>query len=100
MLEVLRNMTTEIAWPAALLIAWLAGEAGHRWFALPRISTYGIAGFAMAASQGGFLDNPSGGGSMKTVADPTKPITVTCSLESPRKRIGNISGVCSFVTAP
>ena len=46
------------------------------------------------------LDNPSGGGSMKTVADPTKPITVTCSLESPRKRIGNISGVCSFVTAP
>ena len=46
------------------------------------------------------LDNPSGGGSMKTVGDPTKPITVTCSLESPRKRIGNISGVCSFVTAP
>lgn len=61
MLEVLRNMANEIAWPAALLIAWLAGEGGHRWFALPRISTYGIAGFAMAASQGGFLDNPSGG---------------------------------------
>lgn len=68
MLEMLRNTMTEIAWPAALLIAWLAGEAGHRWFALPRISTYGVAGFAMAASQGGFLDNPSGG-PMSLLAD-------------------------------
>jgi len=50
-----------IAWPAAIAIAWIAGEAGHRWLSLPRISSYGIAGFFMAASQGGFLADPSGG---------------------------------------
>lgn len=51
----------DIAWPAALAIAWLAGELGRRWLGLPRISSYAIAGFLMAASQGGFLPDPAGG---------------------------------------
>ncbi|MBI4998592.1 MAG: cation:proton antiporter [Rhodocyclales bacterium] len=49
----------DIAWPLALAIAWVAGEVGHRWLRLPRISSYGIVGFALAASQGGFLPDPS-----------------------------------------
>jgi len=61
MLESLLMMLSSIAWPAAIAIAWVAGEAGHRWLCLPRISSYGIAGFFMAASQGGFLADPSGG---------------------------------------
>lgn len=61
MIESLTNLMGQIAWPLALAIAWLAGELGHRWLALPRISSYGIAGFAMAASQGGFLPDPRGG---------------------------------------
>jgi Kef-type K+ transport system membrane component KefB len=51
----------DIAWPLALAIAWLVGEFGHRWLRLPRISLYGLIGFLLAASQGGFLPNPSGG---------------------------------------
>lgn len=51
----------DIAWPLALAVAWLAGEYGHRWLRLPRISSYGIVGFALAAAQGGFLPNPSQG---------------------------------------
>lgn len=58
--ESLVSVLTAIAWPAAIAIAWIAGEVGFRWFSLPRISGYGIAGFFMAASQGGFLADPSG----------------------------------------
>ena len=54
MTEHLLAVMSQIAWPLALAIAWLVGELGHRWLALPRISGYGIAGFLMAASQGGF----------------------------------------------
>ncbi|MFH1872368.1 MAG: cation:proton antiporter [Pseudomonadota bacterium] len=50
----------EIAWPVALALAWVAGEFGRRWLRLPRISSYAIAGFLMASSQGGFLAQPSG----------------------------------------
>lgn len=50
-----------IAWPLALAIAWLAGEVGHRGLGLPRISSYGLAGFFLATAQGGFLPDPSGG---------------------------------------
>lgn len=66
--EMLINLMSQIAWPMALAIAWLAGEFGHRWLALPRISSYGIAGFIMAASQGGFLSDPRGG-SIALLAD-------------------------------
>ena len=58
--ETLFDLLASIAWPAAIAIAWTVGELAYRWLALPRISSYGIAGFVMAASQGGFLDNPSG----------------------------------------
>lgn len=50
MLEALLTMLTGMAWPAAIAIAWIAGEVGYRWLSLPRISSYGIAGFFMAAS--------------------------------------------------
>ena len=49
------------AWPFALVLAWVAGELGHRWLALPRISSYGIVGFLLGAAQGGFLPDPDGG---------------------------------------
>lgn len=49
----------DIAWPLALAIAWIAGELGHRWLRLPRICSYGIVGFALAASQGGLLAAPA-----------------------------------------
>lgn len=66
--EILRNAIVELAWPAALLIAWLAGELGHRWLRLPRISSYGLVGFVLAAAQGGFLPDPAEG-SMALLAD-------------------------------
>lgn len=43
-----------VAWPLALVLAWLAGEMAHRWN-VPRISAYGIVGFALAQSQLGLL---------------------------------------------
>jgi len=52
-------MWAGMAWPLAFAIAWIAGELGYRWLRLPRVSCYAIAGFAMAATQGGFLLNPS-----------------------------------------
>ncbi|RDE51627.1 MAG: sodium:proton antiporter [Candidatus Accumulibacter meliphilus] len=58
--ETLLDLLASIAWPAAIAIAWTVGELAYRWLALPRISSYGIAGFLMTASQGGFLHNPSG----------------------------------------
>ena len=60
MTATLMTSLANIAWPAALAMAWIAGEVGYRWFSLPRISSYGIAGFFMAASQGGFLADPAG----------------------------------------
>jgi len=36
---------SDLAWPFALAIAWIAGEFGHRWTGLPRISIYGLVGF-------------------------------------------------------
>ncbi len=61
MTEMLSGLMGQIAWPLALAIAWLAGELAYRWLALPRISSYGLVGFALAASQGGFLPDPRGG---------------------------------------
>jgi len=55
------TLTSGLAWPAAIALAWLAGELGQRWLSLPRISSYGLAGFFMAAHQGGFLPSPAGG---------------------------------------
>lgn len=58
--ETLLSLLTSVAWPAAIAIAWTIGEIAYRLLSLPRISSYGVAGFVMAASQGGFLANPSG----------------------------------------
>ena len=49
------------AWPVALALAWVAGELGHRWLALPRISSYGIVGFLLGSAQAGLLPDPNGG---------------------------------------
>ena len=59
MSDILRELLTGMAWPSALVLAWIAGELGSRWLHLPRICSYALAGFAMAESQGGFLPDPS-----------------------------------------
>ncbi|MBX3607617.1 MAG: cation:proton antiporter [Piscinibacter sp.] len=45
----------ELAWPLAIALAWVVGELGHRWTHLPRISLYGIVGFALGSTQLGLL---------------------------------------------
>jgi Kef-type K+ transport system membrane component KefB len=59
--EAVTVLLREIAWPFALLLAWAAGELGQRWLRLPRISSYGIVGFLLAAGQAGVLPALSGG---------------------------------------
>src|SRR3954469_12918256 len=50
----------ELVWPIAIALAWLAGELGHR-FSIPRISTYGLIGFALGPTQLGWLRSTPGG---------------------------------------
>ena len=50
-----------LAWSAALVLAWVAGEFLHRWLAVPRISVYGVIGFAMGSSQLGLLPDDTEG---------------------------------------
>ena len=45
----------------AIAIAWIAGEFGQRWTGLPRISFYGVIGFALGSSQLGVLPIPDSG---------------------------------------
>jgi len=61
-------LTTQLAWPFALAIAWVVGELGHRWTGLPRISIYGVVGFLLAHSQTGFLP-PGDAEGMNLLAD-------------------------------
>jgi Kef-type K+ transport system membrane component KefB len=49
------ELIAEIAWPLALLVAWLAGELAFRWLSLPRIAIHAVVGFALAPTQLGFL---------------------------------------------
>jgi len=44
-----------------LALAWVAGELGHRWLNLPRISLYGLVGFLFGHAQLGVLP-PTGAG--------------------------------------
>jgi len=46
---------TDLAWPLTVAIAWVLGEFGHRQLGLPRISVYGLAGFALGPTQLGLL---------------------------------------------
>jgi Kef-type K+ transport system membrane component KefB len=57
----LLSILTSLAWPFAVPVAWLAGEFGHRWTGLPRVSFYGLAGFLLAAPQAGVLPSPDTG---------------------------------------
>ncbi|RLM50728.1 sodium:proton antiporter, partial [Halobellus sp. Atlit-31R] len=59
---------TSLAWPIALAVAWLAGEFGQRATGLPRISFYGLVGFALGSSQIGVLPAPDAG-PMSLLAD-------------------------------
>ena len=51
----LLTILTSLAWPFAIAIAWIAGEFGQRFTGLPRISFYGLVGFALAGPQLGVL---------------------------------------------
>lgn len=53
----LTAISTGLPWLIALLIAWVMGECVYRWVRLPRISTYGLVGFVLAACQLVPLDN-------------------------------------------
>ena len=57
----LLSILTSLAWPFATAIAWLVGEFGQRWTGLPRISFYGLVGFALASPQVGVLPAPDEG---------------------------------------
>jgi Kef-type K+ transport system membrane component KefB len=57
----LLSILTSLAWPFAVTVAWLAGEFGHRWTGLPRVSFYGLVGFILASAQVGVLPVPTGG---------------------------------------
>ncbi|WP_338413878.1 cation:proton antiporter [uncultured Sphaerotilus sp.] len=58
----------ELAWPLALMLAWVAGEVIHRRIQLPRISMYAIVGFALAPTQLGLLP-PAAQGSVLFLAN-------------------------------
>jgi Kef-type K+ transport system membrane component KefB len=59
---------TDLSWPFAIALAWVAGEFGHRWTGLPRISFYGVIGFVLAQSQIGVLPH-AGSGPLLLLAD-------------------------------
>ena len=54
----LLSILSSLAWPLAIALAWLAGEFGQRWTGLPRISFYGLVGFALGSAQLGALPAP------------------------------------------
>ncbi len=58
----------DLAWPLAVALAWVVGEFGHRWTGLPRISLYGIVGFALGSPQLGLLPQ-AGAGPLMLVAN-------------------------------
>lgn len=68
MADTLAAAGADLAWPLAIALAWILGEAVHRWTSLPRISVYGGVGFAMGSTQFGLLPE-SGSGSMMLIAN-------------------------------
>lgn len=61
-------IAADLSWPFAIALAWVAGEFGHRWTGLPRISFYGAIGFILAQHQVGVLPL-AGGGPVLVLAD-------------------------------
>jgi Kef-type K+ transport system membrane component KefB len=53
-----------LGWPAALAVAWVVGEVVHRLTGAPRISVYGIVGFALGPTQLGWLPPADSGHAM------------------------------------
>jgi Kef-type K+ transport system membrane component KefB len=49
------QLPTNLVWPLAIAIAWVVGELAARWTGLPRISVYGLIGFALANDRTGFI---------------------------------------------
>jgi Kef-type K+ transport system membrane component KefB len=66
--QTLLSILTDLSWPFAIALAWVAGEFGHRWTGLPRISFYGVIGFVLAQSQIGVLPH-AGSGPLLLLAD-------------------------------
>lgn len=62
-------LSAELAWPFAIALAWLAGEIIHRWINVPRISVYGLVGFAAAQA---FPD--------LYVSDSSSPVTLLANV--------------------
>lgn len=62
------NFPFDIAWPVALLLAWLIGEIGYSRARIPRISSYALVGFSLGSSQLGALPD-IGSGSMLLLAN-------------------------------
>lgn len=54
-MQSLLAIASDLSWPFAIALAWVAGEFGHRWTGLPRITFYGVVGFALAQTQLGVL---------------------------------------------
>ena len=61
MLEHIASMASDLAWPFAVALAWVLGELAYRWTRLPRVSTYGLVGFAFGSTQLGLLPPASKG---------------------------------------
>ena len=64
----LLTVLTDLSRPVAICIAWIASEIGELATSLPRISFYGVTGFALAAPQISVLP-PSGAGPGLFLAD-------------------------------
>ncbi len=64
----LLTILADLSWPFAIAVAWVAGEFGHRWTGLPRISFYGLVGFVLAQSSIGVLPQ-AGSATMLLMAD-------------------------------
>lgn len=58
----------DLGWPLVLALAWVLGELGHRWTGMPRISLYGLAGFAFGHAQLGLLPQAGSGMLLANVA--------------------------------
>lgn len=62
------EFTSDIVWPAALLLAWAAGEIAYGRARIPRVSSYALVGFVLGSSQLGLLPD-IGSGNMLLLAN-------------------------------